>query len=565
MVEKVIFQLRTKGLIEPPEETGEQVIYLTNEGKRFVGERSGTASRIREQFEASLLARACHLVADQHSGAAEIAAAATQFFQDCIEQRALGVAMWLSATDERPRAYQMVALLQSLPLYFGVLADEGAARALVKLVQGVLARPSEAEAKYCGLLLQGRFGLHVLGLDHNTIKARIRELRDTVFLLDSTSMIPLLATSCVGNRPATEMVKRMRQLGARVVATPNFVHEVREHVNYAWRVIEKAGGEISDGVLGQLLGERGGQSNAFLEGFAQQLADGSTGVASYKLYMGSMCGLNKVPITTPDTTRVLGGRGVDTRRVNEWIGFDQVHFAEVEELSQQIADRRRQSGTYRHERQVRAEAEALVIIRYLREGRYTLEENSVKNAFFVSNSRFIDELSHTGLPVTMRQTAVLQWLGTTVPLEEHELPLLMDSLLWELSERGFAIVDSTRLRLAFSGMISAAKEEYPKIADQHRTLIATQWGVNSEYAFQTAPDELSYSALVRRHALQTVDRQVAELKRARAVAQEAQRFQQLSEADRHQLNRLKEEKQARLRNRRRKARGHQSNPKKKRR
>ena len=62
----------------------------------------------------------------------------------------------------------------------------------------------------------------------------------------------------------------------------------------------------------------------------------------------------------------------------------------------------------------------------------------------------------------MRDNVLLQLLGTVTPFEESELPVLMDGLLWELTERGIDFVDRRRLRSAFSGTISAAKEDMTK-------------------------------------------------------------------------------------------------------
>ena len=131
--------------------------------------------------------------------------------------------------------------------------------------------------------------------------------------------------------------------------------------------------------------------------------------------------------------------------------------------------------------------------------------------------------------------------------EESEVSVLMDGLLWELSERGIDFVDRKKLMTAFSGTISAAKEEYPKLVEQHKTLIATDWGVDPEYAFREPLDDLDILTSVPRHAQQTIDRQERELSRIKAVAASGQARQELSESERLQLERLKSEKRGELR------------------
>ena len=103
----------------------------------------------------------------------------------------------------------------------------------------------------------------------------------------------------------------------------------------------------------------------------------------------------------------------------------------------------------------------------------------------------------------MRQNVLFQWLGTVLPFEEAEFPALMDGLLWELSERGIDFVDRRKLRTAFSGTITAAKEEYPTILEQHKILIATGWGVDPYRAFREPVDDLEISTFVPRHVQQT--------------------------------------------------------------
>ena len=182
----------------------------------------------------------------------------------------------------------------------------------------------------------------------------------------------------------------------------------------------------------------------------------------------------------------------------------------------------------------------------------------------MSNSRFIDRLSSVGLPVTMRQNVLFQLLGTVVPFDESELPVLIDGLLWELSERGIDFVDRKKLRTAFSSTVSAAKEEYPRIVEQHKILIATEWGVNPEYAFQEPFDDLDVSTLVVRHAIQTIDRQQRELESVKASAVKRQTSQELSRSEKMQLERLKSEKAMRVRKNRRKSRDRASKLKRKR-
>ena len=563
-IASVIDELERKSLITTITKGQETLVQLTAEGDSFVEERAGVAERIRSQFLASLESRAGGLTLGNTHASKEIATAASLFFEDCIEKRSLGVAKVLNAPDFMAREFQVIALLQALPDFFGLLSEPESARTLVKLVQGILSSPSEAEAKYCGLLLQARLGVHLLGVDPNTLQSRVQALREMAFVLDSTSLIPLLAVSGTGHKAAVELLNRIKQIGAKAITTRNLVIEVREHAAYATRVVNESGGAISAGVLNQLMGKEGERTNVFLSGFADECATGSAPGSNFGLYMRQDCGFATNPASIDDCSRLIGSYDIPGLQLAAVPGFVEEDYAQVEELRVQIEQRRRQSNSFRHDRQVLAEAEVVVLVQKLRDQQYMIDGRVFEGVFFISNSRFIDRLNSVGLPITMRQNVLFQWLGTVLPFEESELPVLMDGLLWELSERGIDFVDRRKLRTAFSSTISAAKEEYPAILEQHKILIATEWGVDPYQAFQEPVDDLNISTLVPRHAQQTIDRQQRELERVKASASRVQARQELSQSERTQFERLKSQRDARLQRNRRKRRGRESGNKRKR-
>ena len=562
-IEAALVDLQERDLITVDGEGDARAIRLTATGHSFVGERAGITDRIRDQFRASLVSRADEHMEGNDKAAGEVATAASHFFEACIEKRSLGVAMALNAPDVRAQEFQVVALLQALPEFFSSLSDPDSARALIKLVQGVLSAPSEAEAKHCGLLLQARLGVHLLGVDENTLKTRIRELGHMAFVLDSSSLIPLLAVSGTGHRAAIELLRRIRRVGAKAMTTRNLVVEVCEHAAYATRAAKEGRGANGSGVLNNLMGKEGQRTNVFLSGFAEECANGSITGNGFDLYLRQRCGFETNPPTIGDCSRLMEKHHVLGMYLPDMDGFVQEDHFDVEDLRARIEGRRRQFNNYRHDRQVLAEAEVVVLVRKLREKQYTVADAAFDGVFFVSNSRFIDQLSSVGLPVTMRESVLLQWLGTVAPFEESELPVLMDGLLWELSERGIDFVDRKKLRTAFGGTISAARDEYHSIVEQHKILIATEWGVDPESAFREPLDDLDILTVVPRHALQTIDRQKRELQRIQTSIGRNQASQELSESEKKTLERLKSEKTMRSQRNRRKARGRASKPKQK--
>ena len=560
-VVEVVEQLENQGYVLRSTLADTVEIRLSESGRSFVSERTGVASRIRAQFKASLSGRAKEF-ADGDDASREVADAATTFLEEAVEQRALGVAMVLNAPNGNVREFQVAALLQSLPDFFAQLSDADSAKALVKVVQGILSTPSEAEAKHYGLLLQARLGVHLLGVDPATLRSRVEALKDTIFILDSTSLIPLLAVSGTGHIAAVELLKRINLLGAKPVTTRSLVVEVSEHANYAVRTAEYAEGWPNAGVLDNQMGISGARSNVFLSGFAEENASGSIVSLDFSAYLQHTCGFSSTRITYADCSHLISTHNIPTLQLNEIPGFEDTDHAEVEELYSQIESRRRQSKSFHHERQVRAEAEVVVLVQKFRQGLYTIDGRSFDGSFFVSNSRFIDDLSRVGLPITMRDNVLLHLLGTVSPFEESELPILMDGLLWELTERGIDFVDRRRLRSAFSGTISAAKEEYGQVVSRHRELIASEMGVDPDRAFEDVVDELAIPSLVTQHYKQLADRTERELQRARSSVAARQTQESLAQTDQTELQRLRSEKSIRVQKNRRRANRNKANGKK---
>ena len=62
-------------------------------------------------------------------------------------------------------------------------------------------------------------------------------------------------------------------------------------------------------------------------------------------------------------------------------------------LQKKIKELRKSKNTYRHERQVTAEAEALIIIRNLRNKTFTFDDKAMENAYFMAIRRLGLDLS----------------------------------------------------------------------------------------------------------------------------------------------------------------------------
>ena len=244
---------------------------------------------------------------------------------------------------------------------------------------------------------------------------------------------------------------------------------------------------------------------------------------------------------------------------DEWEGFEPTWYYERDDLQEQITIRRKDVGTFRHERQTKAEAEALMIIQDFRSGTASIDDERISDAYFVSYTRVIDRLAGSGLPITMRPEAVLQWLTTVSPYAPEELGLLMELLLWELSELGLDIVDTGRLQSAFSPFIVASKQRLRDATHKHRALIARRYGEGAAQAFAEVGD---IESPIVAHGFFV--QQAEELERERRRLQIIRAKSELTAKERGELERYRARRKEKQERTRRKQRARASSPKKKR-
>ena len=174
--------------------------------------------------------------------------------------------MAFEASPLKHRPYHMVGLLQALPEFMSQLSTNEEAIALVQLILGTLARPSDLESRYVGLALQARFGVDLLGYSPDVLQARVRELSRTLFLIDSTTLIPLLARSSEAHSAANLLIDQLKAVGSTVATTSLLLLEVTEHAQWALSHVESNNGLLTTGTFVTATGRAGSRSNAFLEG-----------------------------------------------------------------------------------------------------------------------------------------------------------------------------------------------------------------------------------------------------------------------------------------------------------
>jgi hypothetical protein len=490
-IDTVLLSLANDGLLRV---TGEQdgkasSVQLTDAGGSLAEEQAARGQLLRARFRESLCARARTQELGEEE-AKRVGFTAEEYLLQCIDRRALGVALAMQPGNTGSiQAYQVVALLQSLPEFMERLRSRNEAIALAQLIRDVLSNPNEGEATYIGLELQAKFGVHLLGLDPLTIHVRADDLSSTLFLLDSSILIPLLARSSPGHASAKMLVERLRSSGATVATTLLLAEEIAEHARWASRKVDASTRGLSVEALKASLGVAGQRSNAFLDGFVAEVSAGRI-TQDFGRYLMETCGARSGGMTCSDEgiAKCLEEHGIVCRSFTEWNGLSTELQGKREQYETRITELRLKHRTFKHERQVRAEAEALLLVVGARQRQIKSDTGEFLNAYFASPTRIINDLNASSYSVTMRPESVLQWLYTVQPFNDHELAVLTNSLLWDLSQSDLAIVNRARLQAAFAPLVRASRESMDQVLVKNRLLVAEHYGADSADAFHDTGD-----------------------------------------------------------------------------
>lgn len=517
-------------------------VELTAAGRELLQDQHATSERIYLQFRSHLEGRARQQFPTSEPDAHAVANAAESFIKDCIEKRALGIAL-AGAFGDAKQQFHITGLLQHLPEFMEQLTQEQALQ-LVSLVEDILANPSEEEAKYVGVALQAQFSLNLLGYSPALVETRFREIQNTAFVIDASMLLRLLARGCKGHEAASLLLRRLSESGCCLLTTSLLIHEVAEHA--LWVKDHLRGRDIlSPEALMALTGKAGYRSNVFLEGYIVSRNAGK--VDSFDDYMDMICADTRGHKGTEEIfERVLSEMGIRRLDLDEWNGFVKSLWHERDELQGEITERRKGGNTFTHDRQTQAEAEAVIIIEQIRRGIFSTDSMAPTSAYFVSNTRVIDKVRNEAMPITIRPNAILQWLSTISPSNEDELATLTSGILWELSERGFDVIDRRALQQVFNPLTSAAREQLPQQMEKYRTLTAVEYGEGSEEAFRQL-DDLELPIALNSYFAQRakiLESQLADARRARIDAEKKVNF---SDKERHEYERLKAKRDQRKR------------------
>jgi hypothetical protein len=463
---------------------------------------------------------------------------------------------------EQTRRFQLTALLQALPVYLEELTTPQEVVAVISVLESLLAGPTAEEKVYLGAALQATFSLHLLGYSPELVEIRERQLAKTAFLLDSNVVLPTLARSSPGYEAATQLVAALMEAECMVATTATFGKEVADHGRWAVRHVERAGSALATEILEAATGRAGFRENLFLCGFLEELA-APGGTNDFAAYLDSACGNDQAHRGFESAfVDAISERDIPVVEFGAWEGFVDTLFHDRDALSEQIESLRRARNNYRGERQVKAEAEARIIVERLRTQDFGLAGRTVEQAHFVSNSRVVDRVDSGGVRITIRPEAVQQWISTVRGADDAQLSSLIDGMLGELAESNLAVLDEAKLARVFAPLVTAAAEQLDAEVKNYGALSALEYGEPATMAYR---DQLALPIVMKSALLQRVRMAEEERDREKLARESAEQSKELTDKERATLDRLQSEKDAKRRRQETKRRAAESRPKRKKR
>ena len=462
---------------------------LTPQGDGYFTKSHGTMKRIKLQFISSTktrLSRNVDINIDEINSISEII---LTFINDLVEKRSIGVQFASHVKESEERDYHILALMKSIPEYLTQLENHQQALAFINVIKEIFTNPTDEERSYIGLSLQARFSIHLLGLDQNMLKLRIKELKNSFYIIDSSIIIPLLAISSSAHKSALKLIKSLKKNNCMIITTPLLHYEVKEHLCWAYNKIKDSNNNQS--ILNYFLSQSGNRQNAFLNAYIKEVASGN--LNDFDSYLQKIFQVVTLKKITPNDfegyiEKSLSKYELNIIDIRNLHGFKEEFLFEIDDNQSKIKEIRMKQNSFKHDRQVEAEAVALTMIKKIRSSELFIDDASLENGYFVSNTKILDELLDDELPVVLKLDTLLQIVASLDNWSIDELGFLTDSLVREFQSRVMNVLDYRNFRSIFSPLIHATKKDYNEHYEHFKNIYRLKYNEDLEEAVKNLND-----------------------------------------------------------------------------
>jgi len=346
-----------------------------------------------------------------------------------------------------------------------------------------LIEPNPPQRKYLASVSQGFFLFHLLGLDPACSRIRQNIFQRTIWICDSSIILPFVAIGCHNHEYAVELFKMLSSAKAMIFTTTNLLKEAWEHFEWALQFMNNNSLESTEFLRAALV-KGSYKQNLFLDGYIRLSADG--GIALFKDYLNAT--LSNQGITLSSFSNIIKKAGIEIINISDLSGFSQNDWGEIEEAKIRIQEKREQRGTYRSPLQVEAEAEVWVLVKNLLGKKYSSDIiKSPERVYFVSQSRIMDHAFPMEAVTTWAPEALYRYLSA-LPGNELNSDLLEKSMLQEYYYTGISFIDKDRYTRFFGSSIDSAKLSYENEKANYINELEESRTKGIDDAFSKTPD-----------------------------------------------------------------------------
>lgn len=355
--------------------------------------------------------------------------------------------------------------------------------AFIAAVHQFLVKPNSPQRKYLASVSQGYFLYHLLGLNPKFRDERKDVFDRTVWLCDSSVILPLLAVGCQNYEYAVELFKELVDENAKLYTTQNLLTEAWEHFYWAIKFMNGHDTKSLEFLRAALVFGSYKQ-NLFLDGFIRMNADGE--VNTFKEYINLVLDSNTVDQASFSNT--VSRLGIEQINISELDGYDVGDWGDIEWAKSKIKKVREERGNYRSTLQVESEAEVWMLLDHLQSGRYSKSDlNDVEKVYFLSLGRILDQVFNPQDFSTWTPEALYRYLST-LPNRELNPDLLQQCMLQEYFYAGISIIDEFRYERFFGPNIDAAKASYQNERIEYIKELENKFIVDVDSDFESTPD-----------------------------------------------------------------------------
>jgi hypothetical protein len=452
---------------------------------------------LRETFKSSIVSRALRDYPDlSDTEAGEIAAAVESSLVGYFRAGGLTLASTLFGRRQQagstPMPRSVVRFVNEASAKF---ADYLKRQAFFTLSIDIFVEPEQAEREYVGRLAQGYLAFHILGVFGDAANERLAHAQDTVWIVDSDVLIPVLAVGAATQPAVLNTVQRLGKLGVQLYATESLFEEAFDHLFFATKVVDRFGVDSPDFFSAAKGDTPYRNSNQFLEGFVNWRS--TTGSSDWSGYLYAAFG-DRRP-SGKVVKKKLEQLGIRVVGFQAWPGHETDDLTQRLEYERQIADMRlhpERSDTDelsaeivdRAFRKAGPEAEAFVIVSQERAGRFHMlsEADESSPCWFVSHTSILNTLGDS--PITWQPEAFMAFAETLAPQTTAESAnQAFDLVVWSVAEAGQSMLDERTVAVVLGDRVEEAALNLGEQRQQYEATLATKYGESVEAVLKRVP------------------------------------------------------------------------------